>query len=828
MKMGIGLGLSKKRAGPPPAATAPAAFTAGQWGWVTAGTAQATINILTLPSNGGSAITDLQYKIGAGAWTSFGSATTGSYTIGGFTDGVGVSTLVRAVNAIGSGPDSDAKTITSVAGTAPSAFTIEQWGVINFGSGTAKIGILLLPSAGSSPINRLDYRVAGGSWLTLTSAPTIADYTITGITDGAYRNIEIRAVSAAGASGASDVKKVWTGVGVMPQVAYYGAKTVQNGGCFRPLDHTGQPVNLTSSPAPVLVSGAAIAPYVATITTTGPGTGLTFNSGGAGAPAGRVFTVALAAGGTVDLEIQTIANMFHTASLQQSATAFQNGSCALGDQIRIRAGDHNFALAAGTNINRTSNTPGTWTGTGDIRLGNWLTFTRDPAHPTRIGAVQIGQGGNNYQRYFRVHNLEFYTPMTANIFGGSTNASAQLDFTGLSSSQAFFAATYCTFSHTETVTGRNIASAGNGNVGPHTAIRFQGGPYWCEGNRINGCFVGINAGTYDATQNSYLLNNEIRRAQIDGILHGTANNLIARNNLITDKVWPHFARVPTAVATGATTTFTVPNTTDIVSNELVTLLGFTGDFAQFNGRTETLSSFTGTTITVPINSTGLTWSGGGEVCYTAENHGDMWQFTESSGQQQNNVILEGNVLTRGFADGHWFPDGQGFFAGTTAGQPNRDNWTIRANIIEISLLRGISIYGLINSTVASNTVVRVLGLDGSSTTNQVAQIIIEGGSNNIYRDNLANIFDLAASAAENTNNIAITLSNPTSAIPALAGNVTLYESHFDNPPTVPDETYDGWVAYATRQSGGAQAGPIFAGATPYYNRATGVYSDPRA
>jgi hypothetical protein len=46
--------------------------------------------------------------------------------------------------------------------------------------------------------------------------------------------------------------------------------------------------------------------------------------------------------------------------------------------------------------------------------------------------------------------------------------------------------------------------------------------------------------------------------------------------------------------------------------------------------------------------------------------------------------------------------------------------------------------------------------------------------------------------------------------------------------TVADETLDAKVAYATKTSGGAQAGPIFAGATPYMNYTTNVYSSPRA
>lgn len=100
--------------------TIPAAFTAGQWGVVNAGSGQASFNILALPANGGSAITALQYRIGAGDWTSFGATTTGSYTVGGFTDNTPTNVQIRAVNAVNPNPNnaSDTKSVTTSGGAA--------------------------------------------------------------------------------------------------------------------------------------------------------------------------------------------------------------------------------------------------------------------------------------------------------------------------------------------------------------------------------------------------------------------------------------------------------------------------------------------------------------------------------------------------------------------------------------------------------------------------------------------------------------------------------------------------------------------------------------
>lgn len=103
---------------PATAASAPSAFTAGQWTVSDLATGgDARIAISALPSDGGSAITDLEYQLDAGTWTSLAGTTTGNYDISGLTDGVSTNVKIRAVNAIGNGPDSDTKSVTTT--TAP-------------------------------------------------------------------------------------------------------------------------------------------------------------------------------------------------------------------------------------------------------------------------------------------------------------------------------------------------------------------------------------------------------------------------------------------------------------------------------------------------------------------------------------------------------------------------------------------------------------------------------------------------------------------------------------------------------------------------------------
>jgi hypothetical protein len=90
-------------------AIAPAQFTSNMWS-----VAVNELTLSSLPDDGGSALTDIEYNVDGGAWTSTGETTTGTYTI---TAADGTAVRIRAVNAIGAGTQSDAKTVTADAYT---------------------------------------------------------------------------------------------------------------------------------------------------------------------------------------------------------------------------------------------------------------------------------------------------------------------------------------------------------------------------------------------------------------------------------------------------------------------------------------------------------------------------------------------------------------------------------------------------------------------------------------------------------------------------------------------------------------------------------------
>lgn len=93
------------------AASAPAAFTAGQW-TATAGVGSIELNITALPDNGGSALTALEYRLNGGSAVALSGTGTGIRTISGLTGGVSYDVQIRAVNAVGAGGWSDTKTRT--------------------------------------------------------------------------------------------------------------------------------------------------------------------------------------------------------------------------------------------------------------------------------------------------------------------------------------------------------------------------------------------------------------------------------------------------------------------------------------------------------------------------------------------------------------------------------------------------------------------------------------------------------------------------------------------------------------------------------------------
>lgn len=110
---GAGPGGTAQSVTPTGSNTAPAPFETDDWELedgrqVSPGGALRVI-ILSLPATGGSAITDIEYRVDGGTWTSSGASTVGAFLISGLTNDVSHEIELRAVNAVGNSVRSDLK-----------------------------------------------------------------------------------------------------------------------------------------------------------------------------------------------------------------------------------------------------------------------------------------------------------------------------------------------------------------------------------------------------------------------------------------------------------------------------------------------------------------------------------------------------------------------------------------------------------------------------------------------------------------------------------------------------------------------------------------------
>lgn len=179
----------------------PAAFVTSDWTLADADIGQtATLQILSLPSNGGVPISDLEYRLDAGAWTSLGANAVGSYAIGGLTNGVPVDVEIRALNGSGGGPASDVKSVTPTAGV-PGAFVAGDWSLAT-GTGSAELSVTLsaLPVANGNAISGVEYDVDGnGTWIPLPGFSGAGNYALSMAAPGVSYAIRLRALNGEGA-----------------------------------------------------------------------------------------------------------------------------------------------------------------------------------------------------------------------------------------------------------------------------------------------------------------------------------------------------------------------------------------------------------------------------------------------------------------------------------------------------------------------------------------------------------------------------------------------------------------------------------------------------
>lgn len=194
--LSVSIGIGPVGSGVPAIPTAPNAPTLGT---ITPGDTQLSC-AFTLNGTGGSAITDVEYRLDGGAWTS-GGVVSAPLVIGSLTNGTPYDIELRAVNAIGNSAASNLVSATPY--TVPDAPTIDS---VTAGDTTASIAFTAPVDDGGDAITDYEVRVDAGAWV--SAGQTTSPIVKTGLTNFVLVSITLRAVNAAGASVASNAVDV--------------------------------------------------------------------------------------------------------------------------------------------------------------------------------------------------------------------------------------------------------------------------------------------------------------------------------------------------------------------------------------------------------------------------------------------------------------------------------------------------------------------------------------------------------------------------------------------------------------------------------------------
>jgi titin len=155
--------------------------------------------------DGGSVLTNYEYKVGNGSWVAVNPATTSSpIVISGLTNGTQYSVKLRAVNVAGGGNESSA--VTATPRTTPDAPTNVS---VTEHDDQVSIAFDAPVFSGGSSITNYEYQVDSGSWVTLNPASTASPIVVTGLSNGVSYSFKVRAVNVAG-SGAESIAATGT------------------------------------------------------------------------------------------------------------------------------------------------------------------------------------------------------------------------------------------------------------------------------------------------------------------------------------------------------------------------------------------------------------------------------------------------------------------------------------------------------------------------------------------------------------------------------------------------------------------------------------------
>jgi titin len=170
----------------------------------------------SLSGNGGSAVTDYEYRVSTGSWSAWISAgtTTSPLVVANLVNGTAYDVQIRAVNIAGAGNESSTSSV--IPFSSPGAPTITG---VAAGRGQVVVSFAAGVTGGSA-ITNYQYSTDGGTtWIALSPASTTSPFTVAGLTDATTFNIQLKAVNVAGAGAASSAVSATTwGVPAAPTI----------------------------------------------------------------------------------------------------------------------------------------------------------------------------------------------------------------------------------------------------------------------------------------------------------------------------------------------------------------------------------------------------------------------------------------------------------------------------------------------------------------------------------------------------------------------------------------------------------------------------------
>jgi titin len=169
----------------------------------------------TVGSDGGAAITAVEWSTDGNIWNSGSPATTTSpITLTGLTNGWAYTVSLRAVNGVGASngsPFSPGRPAKQVPST-PSGV------LVSGGNSSANVSFIL-GDDGGDPLTNIEYSIDGGtSWVTPSPAVTSSPLAITGLTNGTAYSVSIRPVNGVGAAVATSPLSATAGIQAPSQV----------------------------------------------------------------------------------------------------------------------------------------------------------------------------------------------------------------------------------------------------------------------------------------------------------------------------------------------------------------------------------------------------------------------------------------------------------------------------------------------------------------------------------------------------------------------------------------------------------------------------------